>query len=447
MGLSDFGKPALRWNDYLVAILSLLFLTLASVSHTVALRYTILVLLLIFATLERYSFNRLWREQQAPLLAVWGFLAYALLHTFVLSHWFSRSLGEFYNQLLVGGLWFTAGLILFRRWRGVSVADLVILAGIMLASAEFAHGALIFVQTGYWPYNQDTFTTDTKLEFTFFMNFVLGFIAAIFCFGSSSEIRFSRLPKWFLILGAAIILFASIRAGARNGMIGMVYLVLSIFVIYTLFEGRRFGWKRTLVIATLVLVAVSSLSVYAIHRDDRNKAFVESVDAGWHYQRTKAWLRLEPYPKMSNGQRVDVSAYERVAWIHSGLDLIRDNPMGYGFARNTFGLALKYKGYNPNTVAHSHSGFIDFGIGLGLIGILLWVVLCLVFISRGFRAFRNSKDALGLALMLVTAGYLGRMMMESINKDHMLHIFLFTAGAVLAELVLRGEVSEGKYDA
>ena len=39
------------------------------------------------------------------------------------------------------------------------------------------------------------------------------------------------------------------------------------------------------------------------------------------------------------------------------------------------------------------------------------------------------------------------MMMESINKDHMLHIFLFTAGAVLAELALRGEASEVERDA
>ncbi|WP_293761716.1 O-antigen ligase family protein [uncultured Aquitalea sp.] len=446
MSLPDFGKPALRWNDYLVAALSLVFLTLASVSHTIALRYTILVLLLGFAALERHSVQRLWREQQAPLLAVWGFLAYALLHTFLLSHWFNRSIGEFYNQLLVGGLWFTAGLILFRRWRGLSVADMVILAGVMLASVELAHGLVSLVTTGVWPF-AETFTTDTKLEFTFFMNFVLGFIAAVFCFGNAGGPRFSRLPKWLLILGALIILLASVRAGARNGMIGMVYLVLSIFIIYTVFEGFRFGWKRTLTIASLLLVGIVGVIAFAIHQDSRNKAFFESVDAGWHYQRTEAWLRIAPLPNMSNGQPVDGSAYERVAWIHSGLDLIRDNPLGYGFARNTFGLALQYKGYHPNTVAHSHSGFIDFGIGLGLIGVLLWAALCLVFIYRGFRAFRSRKDALGLALMLVTAGYLGRMMMESINKDHMLHIFLFTAGAVLAELALRGEASEVKRDA
>ena len=86
----------------------------------------------------------------------------------------------------------------------------------------------------------------------------------------------------------------------------------------------------------------------------------------------------------------------------------------------------------PNQIGHSHSGFIDMGVGLGIPGVLLWLSFCLSLIVIGLKAFVVRRDVAGLALMLVTCGFLGRMVLESVSKDHMLHIFLFTVAALLA---------------
>ncbi|WP_227105275.1 O-antigen ligase family protein [Chromobacterium rhizoryzae] len=421
-----------RWHSRLAIGLSLLFLTLASVSHTIALRYVILLLMLVLVAKDYPELKRHWREQRGPVATLGAFLLFALLHSVSLSMWPEASAGEFRSQLLMGGLWFVAGLALFRPPRRWTISDLVILAGCVLALTEFSHGAYVYLTTGLWPYNE-VYTTATKLEFTFFMNFVLAFVVAAFCFGQRGTHPLTRFPRWALCLAAALILFVSLKAGARNGMIGLVYLMLSMLLVYSVFEGLKIGWGKTLLIAGVVLAAAGSIAAYTIKQDSRNQVFVESAAAGWHYADTKAWLRMEPYPKLSNGMPVDDSAYERVAWIHSGLDLIAAKPMGYGYSRNAFTNALTATGH-PNQVGHSHSGFIDLGVGLGVIGVALWLAFCGVLIWTGYRAFRLRRDTLGLVLMLVTCGFLGRMLLESVNKDHMLHLFLFTAAALLAEL-------------
>ncbi|MCS3802867.1 O-antigen ligase [Chromobacterium alkanivorans] len=430
--MNDHLSTEPRWHGRLAVGLSLAFLTLANVSHTIALRYVILLVMLILVAKDYAGLKRHWREQRGPVVAIGAFLLYALLHTLLLSMWPEASASEFRSQLLIGGLWFAAGLALFRAPRGWTISDLVIVAGCVLALVEFGHGAYVYLTAGQWPFD-GVFTTATKLEFTFFMNFVLAFIVAAFCFGQRGTQPLTRFPRWSLGLAATLILFVSLKAGARNGMIGLIYLMLSMLLIYTVFEGVKIGWGKTLLIAGLVLAALGSLAVYTIKQDSRNQIFFESATAGWHYADTKAWLRMEPYPVMANGQSVDPSAYERVAWIHSGLDLIAAKPMGYGYSRNAFTNALTATGH-PNQVGHSHSGFIDLGVGLGVVGIALWLAFCGVLIWTGYQAFRLRRDTLGLVLMLVSCGFLGRMLLESVNKDHMLHIFLFTAAALLAEL-------------
>lgn len=69
-------------------------------------------------------------------------------------------------------------------------------------------------------------------------------------------------------------------------------------------------------------------------------------------------------------------------------------------------------------------------------GILLWLGFCLSLLWQGLCAFTRRRDLAGLALMLVTCGFMGRMLLESVSKDHMLHLFLFTIAALLAQMQL-----------
>lgn len=415
-----------RQPGFWAVLLAIFFLTVSNISHTIALRYVLLAVFLVWAVVERTRLVRTLSGWPLPGILLGSFLLYALIHSLMLSGWVTTSLAEWRSQLLMGGLWFIAGTVLFSRQHPLSILDCVVTAGLLLVAAEVFMAALYYYQHGTWLY-MEVFTTATKLEFTFFVNFAMAFVAVLAGFGKGS----TRFPLWSLLAIGALMFFASFHAGARNGLIGLSYLVLSFTLIYVLTHRQHLSRTRLLVLLLLVGVGMAVFVSKAIQKDVRNQIFVQSATIGWQDRDGLGWLRMGPYPKLDDGREVDGSAYERVAWIRAGLDLVAERPMGYGYDRRAFSQALFAVG-KPNQIGHSHSGFIDLGVGLGVPGVLLWLSFCLSLIVIGFKAFVLRRDVAGLALMLVTCGFLGRMVLESVSKDHMLHIFLFTVAALLA---------------
>lgn len=417
-----------RQSGYWAVLLAIIFLTVSNISHTIALRYVLLTVFLVWAFVERQVLVRTLSSWQVPTLLLGSFLLYALLHSVVLSGWMATSLAEWRSQLLMGGLWFIAGTVLFSRQRPLSIMDCVVTAGLLLVAAEVFMAMRYYYLHGSWLY-MDVFTTATKLEFTFFVNFAMAFVAVLAGFGKGK----TRFPLWYLLAIGALMFFASFHAGARNGLIGLSYLVLSFTFIYVLTHRQQLSRARLVVLLLVVSIGMVGFVSKAIQKDARNQIFVQSVTMGWQDRDGLGWLRMAPFPLLEDGRAVDSSAYERVAWIRAGLDLVAERPMGYGYDRRAFSQALFSVG-KPNQIGHSHSGFIDMVVGLGVPGVLLWLSFCVSLIVIGLKAFVLRRDAAGLALMLVTCGFLGRMVLESVSKDHMLHIFLFTVAALLAQI-------------
>ncbi|WP_199052502.1 O-antigen ligase [Aquitalea sp. ASV15] len=420
------------WHAIAVLLLSFIYVAVCSVGHTVALRYALQGGLLLLALPLLPRSLPTFRAARYPVILLALFMAYATLHTLLLSRWPAISMAELRSQLGMATLWFVIGMVLYRVWRKFSIIDVVIGGGVALAVAEFVLEAYQYFSTGTWPY-RETFSTPTYLEFTFLINFVLAFVVATLCFGHWGRQRVSRISKPWLLGILALFVFVSLHAAARNGMIGMVYLSFSMLLLYSIFQGVKHGWGKLLLIWLVVLGTLSGLVTYAIKQDSRNLAFTESVAAGWDYQHHPTWTQIGPLPLMSNGQPVDDSAFKRVAWIHSGLDMIASHPLGFGFMREVFAQAATSMGIK-NNLGHAHSGFIDLGLALGIPGIVLWLLFCASLFVTGYRRFRYQQDVRGLMLMLMVCGFLGRMLNESIFRDHMLQLLLFVAGALLAEL-------------
>ena len=180
-----------RQPGFWAVLLAILFLTVSNVSHTIALRYVLLALFLVWAVVERQVLLRTLSSWPVPTLLLGSFLLYVLLHSVVLSGWTSISLAEWRSQLLMGGLWFIAGTVLFSRQRPLSILDCVVTAGLLLVAAEVFIAVRYYYQHGAWPY-MEVFTTATKLEFTFFVNFAMAFVAVLAGFGKGK----TRFPLW-----------------------------------------------------------------------------------------------------------------------------------------------------------------------------------------------------------------------------------------------------------
>jgi hypothetical protein len=87
------------------------------------------------------------------------------------------------------------------------------------------------------------------------------------------------------------------------------------------------------------------------------------------YNNWQDQARLQP-PKDEEGRQISGTNYERIAWGTAALRLIKQNPWGFGLVERSFG-RLGKKVWPDAKLHQSHSGWLDFTLGLGLPGVFL----------------------------------------------------------------------------
>jgi hypothetical protein len=70
------------------------------------------------------------------------------------------------------------------------------------------------------------------------------------------------------------------------------------------------------------------------------------------------------------GEMVSVGNHELIAWGVAGGEFLLNNPLDYGLIELSFGHLAKER-WPESKLHQSHSGWLDFTIGLGLPGITL----------------------------------------------------------------------------
>lgn len=279
----------------------------------------------------------------------------------------------------------------------------------------------------------------------------VSFLVATFSAFIASELFFRfALKKKVLPINDSLFLFifalfvaALLIQAKRNGMISAGFLVFSLLFLW-LYEKRGALSKKAMWLCVSLALFTVSLIGYASYKlDPRWKSFAKTVEIALDTKTHKAWLGWEKYgaPLLPNGQPVDHSNYMRLAWIKEGAILITDNPLGYGYGRNVCGHAFAAK-YGEGG-GHSHSGFIDFGVGVGVFGLLLWYTFVVFAAYSGIRAYMSHKSYAGMVLFFLAVGFGFRMLIDSVNRDHMLEQFAFLS-ALLFTLAARDKLQGGR---
>ena len=238
-----------------------------------------------------------------------------------------------------------------------------------------------------------------------------------------------------LLTGAVIaVLVCSYTLMMRNGNVGLLLLLFfaAIMVAY-----RKLGDVQPIKVVSIFAIFFLALGAtgYAfIKSDTRWQGLADTVPYAWDTKVHKAWLYGEPYPVMPNGKMVEISAYERTAWLKEGLILVAERPFGSGYDRNAWGgrLVDKYQVEGKSRGGHSHNGILDFAVATGVPGMLLWLSFLASLAWIGFRAFKQGAVMEGLMLLFLVTGYFGRSMVDSVIRDHFLQVFMFLSGYFLA---------------
>lgn len=413
----------------LAVALSLALLFVWSLPGTIALRW--LLLLGALAVLARCDWRQVARVASLPLVPIVALTLWLLGQTAWLAVEPAWSLDELRGQWLPALLALLLGLLLAGRIDAKRLATAITL--VFAAQAAIAVGQSIW----HWLVHDDLLTqqvplTGGKLEMSFVLNLLLAFITVdLFC-RATGRVALLRLSSVAVAMLLLLALVSDLLAGARNSIISIVLVTVLALSLFMFDQHGRRGQKRILAAAIAIVAVIAALGAASYHSDPRWRKFAETVEIAWDIDRHSSWLDTStlPWPKLNDGSDVEYSAYARIAFIHGGLRLIAEHPLGYGYGRNAFGHALRQQ-YPDARLGHAHSGWIDLGVGGGWPALLLWGGLLGSLMWRGWRAFFADGNPHGLLLLFLAFVYAARMMLDSVNKDHMLQIFLFLIGVLL----------------
>ena len=432
-----------RYTDKLIMLLVAALIFVWPIEHTIALRYALGGVLLL-STVCWFWPKRLDlvpKLQVRPVSLASLFLG-ALTLWFVVqglwiapeAHWVWQELkGQWIKDLLFWclGLALGAGCLsqnaaVGRQWLFALMAGL---SGIVLWNVFACLG--LWLTTGHMPLMHSV--TGARATDSYVNNMLLAFLVGDLL----ARDRQKQFLPWWRAVSVILIVFCVVNTafiGARNGWIGLGMLAFSGVVVHYINGWQKVG-KKALIFLPVLLGLLVAGAWTSWKTDPRWNSLKETLPVAWDIDTHKAWLNTDkyPYPILPNGQQADASNYERPAWIHAGLRLVADRPLGAGFSRHAFGheVARLYPESEPSPGMHSHSGMIDFAVGAGIPGVVLWLGFVLTLIGFGGVAYFRYGAAAGLVLVFLTSGFFGRSLLDSAMRDHMLEEFLFVSAFLL----------------
>jgi len=240
-------------------------------------------------------------------------------------------------------------------------------------------------------------------------------------------------PVWLRIAALALGVLLTVATVTRNAL--PILFLLGLVAAACFIATRPANTRHRAILGVLVAAALTAAVVaVAVRNDPRWARLSTSVAIGLDIAHQKAWLAQETIelPKDAKGDPVDDSAYMRTAWMKGLITEIGRHPLGVGYDRNAFGMALRKDYGDWVTTGHGHAGMLDFTLGVGIPGGLMLLAFMGSLVLAGARAWHTRRDAAGLALVLFVLAYGSRAFIDGIVRDHMLEQFMFCAGLLLA---------------
>jgi hypothetical protein len=227
---------------------------------------------------------------------------------------------------------------------------------------------------------------------------------------------------WALLL---LSLVADVALQSRNSTLISLAILLAAGLLLL---ANRSSDKRALV----AIVFVALVGAGSLNFDNRWQGLRESAAVGWSSS-SSYWMTgdVATRPSTPSGAVLEESAYARSAWASQAVTLIAEHPLGIGFGHDAFGRAVAMK-YGHAGMGSSHSGWLDFALGTGLIGLALLLMTVGIAIRSGWQEFRGRKNAQALLVVFFVGGYTLRCLLDGHLSGWRLGLFGFILGVLIA---------------
>jgi len=298
------------------------------------------------------------------------------------------------------------------------------------AGLQFSVAAWTIYHEGRFPSGNFGGISDHKANVTYTNVLALALLLTEIAF-SAVEVRLLGLGRRVQAITFALLLLSTYVSATRNGVIVFLLLTAIGAIAFGLRYRRQAPRRWWSILAACVVVMILGAWV-ALNSDSRWERFTATVPVAWDIDGSYAWVDLKKYPVplAADGEPVDLSAYQRIAFVHAALRFLAQNPLGTEVSRDAFKKLVSVS-YAPTVEGHPHNSYLDLGISVGLPGLAFWLAFLGTMIWFGWRSFRRWKNPAGIALLMVVLGFALRSLLDSIVRDHIIQEFMLTCGLLL----------------
>jgi O-antigen ligase len=439
-------------NPRFAVLAGLLTVTIVwQVPHTIVFRYALLVLLGLVAWPAAVEWlarpaTDVGRRARRPFEMLLCFIAWSLAVAFFVARVPAESLNDLRAEWLAPTLVLLLGYGLALRFPERDAVVRVIFLGFVLHAFMQLVTALYMTARGV-PLNFANFggISDHKANVTYTSALALAMLIADTVARARGSPGFLRINTPYALVAFALLACSTVLATTRNGLV--VFALMSFAAVVLVARAlspaaSRRGWAALGACIALVIAGL----VVGFKADPRWSSFRETAPIAWDTDANPQWLNGErnetDLPMTASGKPVDPSAYYRIAFLKEGLRIMNEHPFGTRVGRDAFRKAVQEK-YGRGGMSHAHNGILDLGVSLGWVGVILWVAFMGSFAVFAARAQDPERSGLRLALVLATAAFLMRSLLDATVRDHIIQEYMLIAGALVGAIVMAGSRDRG----
>ena len=186
----------------------------------------------------------------------------------------------------------------------------------------------------------------------------------------------------FFVISATLFLFYI--QNTKNG-IAYAVILIGLFVFLVLTNKSSINFWHKLLFLILVAVVVVKILYPHVQKNESWRTLIADTKIGFQLDLFPHWKYAgeQGYPINEYGVLVSGTNYERASWFKVGVQLAIKEPLGYGLIEDSFKRMVRaqWSEASPN-LSHSHSGWLDLILGVGLPGFLCILFSLLLNIKR-----------------------------------------------------------------
>lgn len=203
----------------------------------------------------------------------------------------------------------------------------------------------------------------------------------------------------FFVIGATLFLFYV--QNTKNG-IAYAALLIALFLVLVLRKVTLLKFWHKALLSLVTIVGAMSLLYPHLQKNESWGTLIADTKVGFELDLYPQWKYAgeQGYPINEYGKIVSVTNYERASWFKVGVQLAAKDPLGYGLVEDSFKRMVKaqWPEASPN-LSHSHSGWLDLILGVGLPGFSCILFALLLNIKQSSSAAQPWKFLVFWALI------------------------------------------------